>query len=195
MLCIAIILKYRVHIVYFIKIKVLIYTSHKEHCEVYTEIYGLIAVNSCHIELERKDIILVPDTAVTLYKVCSGTGVQDRDIKFTLSAGTCSIDEFSTKIKAEVLQQMKDLEVPQIKDLKLVIREYYIFMTSNSFFIELGIPENYPENNTRVTSTIPLSTYKTSLDISPPPKLLSLHCKQTNRVRNEVDGPASSLLA
>ena len=90
---------------------------------------------------------------------------------------------------------MKDLEVPQIKDLKLVIREYYIFMTSNSFFIELGIPENYPENNARVTSTIPLSTYKTSLDISPPPKLLSLHCKQTNRVRNEVDGPASSLLA
>ena len=99
MLCIAIILKYRVHIVYFIKIKVLIYTSHKVHCEVYTEIHDLIAVNSCHIELERKDIILVPDTAVTLYKVCSGTGVQDRDINLLYQQVLVLLMNLAQKLK------------------------------------------------------------------------------------------------
>ena len=31
-------------------------------------------------------------------------------------------------------------------------------------------------------------SYKTSLDTSPPPKSLSLHYKQINGVKNEVDG-------
>ena len=39
--------------------KVLTYTSYKEHCDLYTEIHGSVAVNSCHIELAQKDIILL----------------------------------------------------------------------------------------------------------------------------------------
>ena len=37
--------------------KVLTYTSYKEHCDMYTEIHGLIAVNSCQIKIAQKDII------------------------------------------------------------------------------------------------------------------------------------------
>ena len=38
-------------------------------------------------------------------------------------------------------------------------------------------------------------SYKTSLDTSPPPVSLSLHCKQINKVKNGLDGQPSSLLA
>ena len=38
--------------------RVLTYKSYKEHCELYTEIHGSIAINSCQIELVQKDIIL-----------------------------------------------------------------------------------------------------------------------------------------
>ena len=37
-------------------------------------------------------------------------------------------------------------------------------------------------------------SYKTSLDTSPPPISLSLHCKQINKVKNELDGQPSILL-
>ena len=47
----------------------------------------------------------------------------------------------------------------------------------------------------QIKSTLPPGSYKTSLDTSPPPQLLSLNCKQTNKVKNELDGQPSSLLA
>ena len=43
-------------------------------------------------------------------------------------------------------------------------------------------------------STLPPGSYKTSLGTSPPPKSLSLQCKQINRVKNEVNGQLSSQL-
>ena len=39
--------------------KVLTYTSYKEHCDPYTEIHDSIAVNSCQVRLSQKDIILL----------------------------------------------------------------------------------------------------------------------------------------
>ena len=45
-----------------------------------------------------------------------------------------------------------------------------------------------------VRSTLTPGSYKTSLDTSPPPKILSLHCKQIMKVKNELDGQPSSLL-
>ena len=39
--------------------KVLTFVLCKEHCDLYTEIHGSIAVNSCQIELPQKDIILL----------------------------------------------------------------------------------------------------------------------------------------
>ena len=46
-----------------------------------------------------------------------------------------------------------------------------------------------------IRSTLTPGSYKTSLDTSPPPVSLSLHCKQINKVKNELDGHPSSLLA
>ena len=145
--------------------KVLTYTSYKEHCELYTEIHGSIAVNSCQIELARKGIILVSSVSVIFYKTGSCTGVENnRFTKFSLSAGTYSIDDFNSKIKVAILQQRQDWEPPQVKDLKLVIPEHYTFMASNTILIALGILEKHLEKTTRIKSALPSGSYKTSLD-------------------------------
>ena len=94
-----------------------------------------------------------------------------------------------------ILQQRQDWEPPQIKDLKLVLPENYSFIASINIFIALGIQDKYLEKTTLIRSTLPLGSYKTSLDTSPPPRSLSLHCKQINKVKNELDGQPSSLLA
>ena len=176
--------------------KALTYTLYKEHCELYTEIHGSIAVNSCHIELAQKDIILLSNVSIIVYKVGKRTGVENNKfIHFNLSAGTYLIDNFNAKIKVAILQKRQDWEPPQIKDLKLVIPEHYTFMASNTIFIALGIRDNDLEKTTLIRSTLPPGSYKTSLDTQPPPKSLSLHCKQINKHKNELDGQPSSLLA
>ena len=69
----------------------------------------------------QEKTILLSNIAVIFYKAGSRTGVEDNKfIKFTLSAGTYSIDDFNAKIKIAVLQERQDWEPPQIKDLKLV---------------------------------------------------------------------------
>ena len=52
-------------------------------------------------------------------------------------------------------------------------------MTDNTIFIVLGIQDKYLEKTMLITSTL---------------KSLSLHCKQINKVKNELDGQPSSLL-
>lgn len=74
--------------VYKIKIKVFTYTSYEKHFEIYIKIDRLIVVKSCRIGLPRKDIILLSDIALILFKAVSRTVVQDIQIKCTLSAGT-----------------------------------------------------------------------------------------------------------
>ena len=64
----GIVLKYRVYFVYLIEMRVLTYTLYKEHCDLYTEIHGSIAVNSCQIELAQKDIILLSNASIIVYK-------------------------------------------------------------------------------------------------------------------------------
>ena len=81
-----------------------------------------------------------------------------------------------------------------MKNLKLVIPKEYLFMADNIIFYALGIQDNYLEKTTLIRSTLPSSSYKTSLDTSPPPKILSLHCKLVNKTKNELDGQPSSLL-
>ena len=109
--------------------------------------------------------------------------------------GAYLIDDFNTKIKVAVLQQRQEWKPPQIKDLRLVIPEGYTFMSDNHIFIALGIPDNYLEKTTLIRSTLSPGSYKTSLDTSPPPRLLSLHWKQINKAKNKVDGEPSNLLA
>ena len=41
--------------------KVLTYTSYKEHCELYTETHGSVAVNGCQAGLFKKDKIILED--------------------------------------------------------------------------------------------------------------------------------------
>ena len=67
-------------------------------------------------------------------------------------------------------------------------------MAGNTIFHALGIQDNYLEKTTLVGSTLPPGSYKTSLDTSPPQKILSLHWKQINLAKNELDGQPSSML-
>ena len=141
--------------------KVLTYISYKEHCDLYTEIHGSIAVNSCQIELAQKDIILLSNVSIIVYKAGKRTGEEsNKFINFNLSAGTYSFDDFSAKTKVAIIQQRQDWEPPQIKDLKLVIPEDYTFIASNNVFITLVIPDNYLENTTLIRSTLPLAHTK-----------------------------------
>ena len=175
--------------------RVLTYMSYKEHCELYTEIHGSIAINSCQIELAQKYIILLSEISIIVYEAGKRTGVENTEfIHFNLSAGTYSIDGFNAKIKVAILQQRQDWQPPQIKDPRLVIPEDYTFIAPNTIFISLGIQDNYLEKTTLIRSTLLPGSYKTSLDTSPPPRSLSLHCKQINKVKNELDGQPSSLL-
>ena len=57
--------------------KVLAYTFYKEHCDLYTEIHGLIAVNSCQIGLAQKDIILLSSISVRFCKAGARTTVEN----------------------------------------------------------------------------------------------------------------------
>ena len=158
--------------------KVLTYTSYKEHCDLYTEIHGLIAVNSCQIELAQKDIILLSEVSIMIYKAGKHTGVEnDKFIYFNIPAGTYSIDHFNAKIMVLIRRQRKDWEPTQIKDLKLVIPEDYTFMASNNIFIALDILDDYLEKTTLIRSTLPPGSYKISLDTSPPPP--EYHCHYT----------------
>ena len=138
----------------------------------------------------------VSEVFIVIYKARKRTGVEnDKFIHFNLSVGTYSIDDFNAKIKVAILQQRQDWKPPQIKDLRLVIPADYTFIASNNILIGFGILNNYLEKTTLIRSTLPPGLYKTSLDTSPPTRSLSLHCKQINKVKNELDGQPSSLLA
>ena len=174
--------------------KAMTYTSYKEHYDLYTKIHVSIAIHGFQISTSQKDIILLSKVSLIIYKAGKQAGVTNTEfIKFTLSEGTYSIDDFNTKIKIAI-QQRQGWEPPQMKYLKIVIPKEYLFMADNTIFYALGIQNNYLEKTTLIRSTLPPGSYKTSLDTSPPPKILSLHCKQVNKTKNELDGQPSSLL-
>ena len=102
--------------------KVLTYTSYKEHCDLYTEIHGSIAVNNCQVRLAEEDVILLSKIFMIVYKAGKRTGVENiKFISFNLLAGTYSIHDFNAKLKVAILQKRQDWEPSQIKDLRLVI--------------------------------------------------------------------------
>ena len=67
-------------------------------------------------------------------------------------------------------------------------------MADNTIFYALGIQDDYLEKTTLIRRTLLPGSYKTSLDTSPPPRMLSLHFRQINKTKNELDGQPSSLL-
>ena len=93
--------------------KALTYTSYKEHYDLYTEINGSIAINSCQVGLAQKYIILLSKVSIVIYKAGERTGVENtKFMHFNLSAGTYSIDDFNTRVKISILQQIQDWESP-----------------------------------------------------------------------------------
>ena len=68
------------------------------------------------------------------------------------------------------------------------------FMADNTIFVALGIQDKYLEKATLIRSTLPPASYKTFLDTSASPKILSLHCKQIIKVKSEFDGQPSCFL-
>ena len=84
------------------------YTSYKQYYDLYTEIQGSIAVNSCQIVFAQKDILLSKATLI-VYKAGKTTGVKNTEyISLTLSEDTYSIDDFNAKIKIAILQHRID---------------------------------------------------------------------------------------
>ena len=79
--------------------KVLTCTSYKEHCDLYAKIHGSIVVNSCQIGLTQRDIILLSEVSIVIYKAGKHTGVENNKfIHFNVPVGTYSIGRFNTKI-------------------------------------------------------------------------------------------------
>ena len=98
--------------IYLIKMNVLTYTSCKEHYDLHTKFQGSIAIHSCQVGLAQKDIILLSKASLIVYKAGKQAGVTNTEfIKFTLSEGTYSIDDFNAKIKIVILQQKTGLEI------------------------------------------------------------------------------------
>ena len=86
------------------------------------------------------------------------------------------------------------MERASYQNLKLVVPENYAFTADNNFFIALGMPEKILKNINIKYSLVFSGSYKTQLVTTPPPKSLSLHCNQINKVKSELDGQPSSLL-
>ena len=139
--------------------KVLTYTSFNEHYDLYSKIHGSIAIHSCQVGLAQKDIILLSKASLIVYKAGKQTGVTNTEfIKFTLSEGTYSIDDFNVKIKIPILQQRQGWKSPHIKDLNLVIPKDYLFMADNSIFYALGIQDKYLKKTMLIRSALPPGT-------------------------------------
>ena len=78
--------------------KVPTYTLYKEHWDLYIEIHGSTAVNSCQIKLTQKDIILLSKDSIIVYKASKHTGVEGtKFISLKPSAGIYSIEDFNSK--------------------------------------------------------------------------------------------------
>ena len=61
-------------------------------------------LNICHVEVVEKHVILLSDKIVVLYQAGSSTGIESWHIKFTLSAGPCSIDDLKIYGKSFIMK-------------------------------------------------------------------------------------------
>ena len=85
---------------------VLTYASYKEHYDLFNKIHGSIAIHSFQVGLAQKDIILLSKNSSIVYNSGKQTSVRNTElIKFTLSEGTYSIDDFNAKVKISIPQQ------------------------------------------------------------------------------------------
>ena len=172
--------------------KVLTYISYEEHYDLFSKIHSSIAVNSCQIELFKKDRILLEDNKLFKYSnsKASSSGVFKLDdyIEFNLSSRAYSIGDFSGKIRAALLQQKQNRNAPQIKNVRLVVPENFVFIADNIFFTALVMAEKILKNINIKYSLVFSGSHKTQLVTTLPQKSLSLHCNLINKINNKLDG-------
>ena len=155
-----------------------------------------LLLTAVRLNLYKKVFILLSNVSIIIYKTGKRTGLKNNKlVHLNLSAGSYSTDDFNAKIKVAILQKRQDWEPPQIKDLRLVIPEHYKFMASNTIFAAFVYPTTILKRLHQSGQPCPPGSHKTFLDTSTPPKLLSLHCKEINKVKNDLDGQPSTLLA
>ena len=73
--------------------------------------------------------------------------------------------------------------------------ESYALIADNNSFTPLGISKKILKNINIKYSLVFSGSYKTQIVTTLPSKSLSIHCNQINKVKNELDGQPSSLLA
>ena len=85
--------------------------------------------------LHKKNIILLSEASIVIYKAGKHTGVENKFIYFNIPTSTHSIDAFNAKITELIQRQRKDWEPPQIKDFRFAIPQGYEFMASNNILV------------------------------------------------------------
>ena len=114
---------------------VLTYTSYKEHYDLFNKMHGTITIHSFQVGLAQKDIILLSKNSSIVNNSDKQTSVRNTElIKFTLSEGTYSIDDFNAKVKMSIPQQRQGWESLHIKDLNLLIPKTICLRLAMRFF-------------------------------------------------------------
>ena len=154
--------------------KVLTYTSYKEHYGLYTENHGSIAVNSCQIGLFKKGKILLEGNKLFKYSYskASSSGIYNLDDYIQFHQALIRKMILIKKIKVAVLQQKQNWKAPHIKNLKPAVPENYALTADNNFFIVLGISERVLKSINIKYSLVFSGSYKTQLVTTLPPKIV-----------------------
>ena len=120
------------------------YTSYKEHYELYTEIHGPFAVNSCQIELAQKDVILLSSISVIFMELVNALVWKRKNLS--------NLVYLQALIQLMILTQKP---VAVLQERQLHIPEHYIFIASDILFITLAILDKHLEGTTKTKSTLP----------------------------------------
>ena len=103
---------------------------------IYTsKLMAQLLLTGVRSNLHKKNIILLSEASIVIYKAGRHTGVENKFIYFNIPTGTHSIDPFNAKITELIQRQRKDWEQPQIKDFRFAIPQGYEFMASNNILV------------------------------------------------------------
>ena len=125
---------------------------------------GSIVVNSCQIELARKDQRMLKDEVMIFFEAGLGSRNKVGPIRLIILAGTYSINEFNEKNSGSNFILKTKLEGTQVLGINLIITEYYTHIASNILFHVLGLSSLFEKCMQK--SMLASGSYQTSLDES-----------------------------
>ena len=166
--------------------RLLTFTRYQKNNRLYTPIEGVIAILKIETTLPktRNDKIRLTDKVTILY-------VNNKvPIKFMLSKGNYSIDQFNQLLAKNPEIFTRQWKPPMIENYQLKIPDNYMLSASNLLFEALGITNGI--DLTAVKSSLFEGSYQTTL--TPPPKNIYFYCNQIDDISNEIDGQPSKLL-